>query len=146
MQYALTTCDYVLAVLLQGIGEASAALPGLAKGGEFAQFGETVTSTGDSVCRVVEAAAHVSGLVGKRTSCVLQHNVVEFGVECVQVSIFKWILRRAHHFLVPIYKWLPLVQCLTILYCTVHSVFHEFVILFPSPSSPFLSTLSISSP
>ena len=142
MQYDLTaTCDYVLAVLLQGIGEASAALPGLAKGGEFAQFGETVTSTGDSVCRVVEAAAHVSGLVGKRTSCVLQHNVVEFGVECVQVSIFKWILRRAHYFLVPIYKWLPLVQCLT-----VHSVFHEFVILFPSPSSPFLSTLSISSP
>ena len=142
MQYDLTaTCDYVLAVLLQGIGEASAALPGLAKGGEFAQFGETVTSTGDSVCRVVEAAAHVSGLVDKGISCVLQHNVVEFGVECVRVSIFKWILRRAHHFLVPISKWLPLMQCLT-----VHIVFHEFVILFPSPSSPFLSTLSISSP
>ena len=89
----------------QGIGKASAALPGLAKGGEFAQFGETVTSTGDSVCHIVEAAAHVSGPVCKRTS--LQHNVVEFGVECVRLIIFKWILRRAHHFLVPISKWLP---------------------------------------
>ena len=46
---------------LQGISEACVALPGLAKGGEFAQFGETVSSTGDSVCRVIEAAAHVSG-------------------------------------------------------------------------------------
>ena len=100
MQYDLTaTWDYVLAVLLQGIGEASAALPGLAKGGEFAQFGETVTSTGDSVCRVVEAAAHVSGLVGKRTSCVSQHNVVKFGVECVRLSIFKMDLKKSPLFI-----------------------------------------------
>lgn len=57
-------CLETVVDMTQGIGKASAALPGLAKGGEFAQFGETVTSTGDSVCHIVEAAAHAAYLVG----------------------------------------------------------------------------------
>ena len=65
--------------LLQKISTNTQTLPGVAKSGEFAKYGETVSETGDAVCKLVECAAHAAYLVGisDPTSTAAQPGLVD---------------------------------------------------------------------
>jgi talin len=57
-------CLDTVVEMSQKISANTQTLPGMAKSGEFAKYGETVLDTGDAVCKLAECAAHAAYLVG----------------------------------------------------------------------------------